>query len=545
MISAIAWVPKGASKRMPEKLKLTDDEVAMMHELAQEEEEDEKQKMSAVMADDESDEDVEQNSASASADSGLPAEFRMDEYDDEDDEAGIKGFLGGAADEMAEDDDDEDDDDDDEDGSDENNGDVDINMDANAMMDEADDDEEEYDKEDEEILPTDSVVLVANTEDDFSNLEVQVYDENTGALYVHHEINLPAFPLCMAWMDCAPVPLDPAKGPVDGSFVAVGTFKPGIEIWNLDVIDVLEPSATLGGEENPELRDVAVPKALRKKKGKKAELKPGSHQDAVMCLDWNSSHRNMLASGSADTTVKVWDITTQTCLYTMAHHSSKVQGVRWNPVETTVLASAAFDRTVVVLDGRQPDAFSKFQLSADVESIVWSPHDPSTIVAATEDGVVVGFDVRKNGSAPLFRINAHSGAVSSISFSHKIPGMFATAGVDKTVKIWDLKDNTPVCVTSKEMNVGELFAMSFYADSPFMLGCGGSKGILALWDTSENQGVERRFGSRVQGAPTSGQLDLSSAFRSADQLADELIRDEEASRQAQGDKKKKSKGKKK
>jgi hypothetical protein len=30
--------------------------------------------------------------------------------------------------------------------------------------------------------------------------------------------------------------------------VAVGTFRPGIEIWDLDVIDPLEPSRILGGE---------------------------------------------------------------------------------------------------------------------------------------------------------------------------------------------------------------------------------------------------------------------------------------------------------
>lgn len=27
----------------------------------------------------------------------------------------------------------------------------------------------------------------------------------------------------------------------------MGTFEPGIEIWNLDVLDPLEPTATLGG----------------------------------------------------------------------------------------------------------------------------------------------------------------------------------------------------------------------------------------------------------------------------------------------------------
>ncbi|KAF1772170.1 G-protein beta WD-40 repeat [Phytophthora cactorum] len=479
MISALAWVPKGASRRIPEKLKLTDDEVKMLREAATEEEEEEQSAMEAAMAE----EDAEQQNQDEKDNNGGAGAVEEEEDDETADQPDEEGNV------AMEDDEDE------------------------------QDDELEMDKDDVEIRPTDSVILVTNTEEDFSNLEVQVYDDENGALYVHHEINLPAFPLCMAWMDCAPVPLNPTTGPVDGSFVAVGTFKPGIEIWDLNVLD--------------DLRDVAMPKISKRRKNRKTALKPGSHQDAVMSLDWNSSHRNMLASGSGDSTVKVWDITTQKCLYTMAHHSNKVQSVRWNPAETTVLASASFDRTLVVLDGRQPDAFSKFQLSAEVESIAWAPHNPSTIVASSEDGVVVGFDVRMNGSAPLFRFDAHAGAVSAISFSAQVPGLLATAGVDKTVKLWDLKDNAPVCVTSKEMNVGELFTLSFYQDSPFMLGVGGSKGVLALWDTSENEGVERRFGSRR----------YFGSFRSPYQLGEELALEEEREKQQQG-KKKSGKGKK-
>lgn len=563
MISALAWVPKGASKRMPEKLKLTDAEMKLMHQLAADEAAEEREQMEAAMAevgldDDGSGEDIDDDDAAQNTgtdEHGLPASFKMDEYDEEDDDAAITNFVGRdgvTAGEVNSDDNDEDGDSDADD-----DGEQDMDMDGNdALLDDLDnndndDEEDEEDKEDLEIRATDAVILVASTEEEFSNLEVHVYDDDNGSLYIHHEINLPAFPLCLAWMDCAPTPVDATTGPVDGSFVAVGTFKPGIEIWNLDVLDVLEPSATLGGEASDELRDVAMPQIAKRRKNKQVALKPGSHTDAVMALDWNSSHRNMLASGSADSTVKVWDITTQACLYTMNHHSSKVQSVRWNPAETTVLASAAFDRTIVVLDGRQPDAFSKFTLSADVESLTWAPHSPSTIVAATEDGVVAGFDVRMNGTAPLFRFDAHTGAVSAISFSAHIPGMFATAGVDKTVKIWDLQDNKPVCITSKDMNVGELFSMSFYRDSPFMLAVGGSKGTLALWDTSENEGVERRFGARAHGVatPSGASTEISASFKNAYDLGEELARQEEAERAAAAATKKskkagKSKGKK-
>jgi periodic tryptophan protein 1 len=513
---------------MPEKLKLTEHEIQMMQKLAQEE-------VEAVVSDEEIDDSEEQELAdSNTVDNELPPEFRMDEYDDEDDDVAIQNYLKREAKIGNEDDEgiaEISDQEDDEDTGVNDQADPEQEMEIDGEEDE--DDELENDKEDLEILPTDTVILVANTDDDFSNLEVQVYDENSGSLYVHHEINLPAFPLALAWMDCAPETLDPAKGAVDGSFVAVGTFKPGIEIWNLDILDVLEPSAVLGGEEDTTLRDIALPKTTKRRKKKAPSMRAGSHTDSVLSLDWNRSHRNMLVSGSADETVKVWDITTQTCMYTMNHHSDKVQSVRWNPVETTVLASASFDRTIVVLDGRTPDAFSKFPVSADIESLAWSPHTPSTLVASSEDGVVVGYDVRMAGSEPLFRFDAHAGAVSAISFSPKVPGLFATAGVDKTVKIWDLLENKPTCITSKEMNVGKLFCMSFYPDSPFMLGVGGGKGVFALWDIEENEGVERKFSGRVSSSAKQGNSsDIASSFRSPYELGEELARHEEAEKAA-------------
>lgn len=155
-----------------------------------------------------------------------------------------------------------------------------------------------------------------------------MYEEPHDNLYAHHDVPLPVFPLCLAWMDFRPRPallLHPeAAAAPRANMLAVGTFAPFIEIWDLDVIDVLEPVAVLGAEGAQaalDAQDGAAAEAVRRqnrkgdeaKKDKKTKKKKGGasgggvegHTDAVMALAWGHLRRNVLASGSADHTARV------------------------------------------------------------------------------------------------------------------------------------------------------------------------------------------------------------------------------------------------
>lgn len=351
-----------------------------------------------------------------------------------------------------------------------------------------DDDDDEEEIEDMTIKPTDLMVVCAHNEDDINSLQVNILEESEDGeqnMFVHHEVPLPDFPLCTAWMDFN------LKGGDKGNFIAVGTMDPAIEIWNLDIVDEVQPHMVLGG----------LSKKKKKAKGKKGKkYKKGSHRSSVLGLAWNKEVRNVLASASADKTVKIWDVAAGKCAVTLQHHDDKVQSVAWSRQSPEVLLSGSFDKSVAmndVKDGGQ--GCHKWSVEADVESLAWDPHNEHSFLVSLENGMVQAFDKRtassnSNSVRPTFTLHAHGKAVSSISFSPSTPNFLATGSTDKMVKLWDLSNNQPSCIASLNPKLGAIFSVTFSNDDPFLLACGGSKGKLKVWNTLTEPAVANKFG---------------------------------------------------
>ena len=544
MISAIAWLPLGVAAENPQKAEAPEEELAELAALAEkrgdlgamrraadhgedgsddEWEEmgsDELAEMEAENASDDSEDDAEDDpdagkkaakraaAVAAAAHGGANidaamAELDMDKYDDEDDADVNAARLFGGGRATFHDTNDED---------------------PYMTVKDEEDEEDEYYPDDFTVRGTDLVMLAARTDDDVSHLEVYVYEEpvlngtDEGNLYCHHDLLLPAFPLCISWMDC---PTDGREGRANR--VAVGTMYPGIEIWDLDVIDAVEPVATLGGYEDDDIRggggsededEEDAPRKGGKKTSKKAgkkkasrerkkkpALKTDGHSDAVLGLSWNAQYRNVLASASADHTVRVWDISTQKTQHVLRHHDGKVQAAEWNPAEPTVLLSGGFDRRACVVDVRAPEkAAMAWDVHADVECAVWNLNEPTSMLVSNESGAVLCLDTRKGaGSAPVFTLEAHERATTSLSLCPGAPALLLTCSTDKMLKLWDIAGGKPSLVATNNPQIGAVFSAGFAPSVPYLVGCAGSKGEVAVWDILADAAVaEGPYGARLE-----------------------------------------------
>jgi len=212
----------------------------------------------------------------------------------------------------------------------------------------------EEEKEDYTIRRTDSLIVAATAQNDHSNLEVYIYEHNNANLYVHHEIILSSYPLCLEWL--------PSMQGQKANMMIVGSFLPEIEIYNLDS-ENCDPVGVLGcvklSEEAKEKKVVS-----KYKKGNPEEavgFSEETHTDAVMSLSLNPFQSEYLASGSADKTVRIWDLDELAIKATYAKlHTDKVQAVRWNKLNESILLSGGYDGRLNIVDVRQEDKALRF-----------------------------------------------------------------------------------------------------------------------------------------------------------------------------------------
>ncbi|QPG74840.1 hypothetical protein FOA43_002176 [Brettanomyces nanus] len=382
-------------------------------------------------------------------------------------------------------------------------------------------------KKDQQVYPTDNMILSTRTEDDISYLDVYIYDDGAGApdgskeededkldpdvangmirgksLYIHHDLMLPNFPLCVEWLSFRPMGSNDESNV--GNFAAIGTLDPTVEIWNLDCLDKAFPDTILGEATEEE----AAHQGGKKRKGKKYQQKhvKDRHVDAILSISHNKVFRNVLATTSADTTVKLWDLTSCGVARSIdgLHHDKEVSSSQWfgNDSETdgSILLTGGYDSYCAVSDVRinELEKMARYyqvgSSGEEVEAVSWAGKNSSCFYAGTDQGNVYYFDAR-NEKKPVWTLHAHDSGITALNSNGYIDTMLVTGAMgDKQLKLWKTTP-TPSMVTSRDFGCGNVLTSSFAPDIEVAgdLVVGGSSPGLKMWDCFSNRYVRVSF----------------------------------------------------
>jgi WD40 repeat protein len=168
------------------------------------------------------------------------------------------------------------------------------------------------------------------------------------------------------------------------------------------------------------------------------------HKECLNCVDSTTSSRNLIATGSDDKSVRLWDIRTNKAIKCVVQcFESPVEAVKFSVSEDHLLYAAS-SNSLFTFDLRKDGIIMKSPTSVITDA---ATDEINTIaVNLSGDFVAVGDD---SGIATILetnnlkaykpkRLNGHNSLVNAMAFSPVNPNSFVTGGFDCLLSTWDL-----------------------------------------------------------------------------------------------------------
>ncbi len=166
------------------------------------------------------------------------------------------------------------------------------------------------------------------------------------------------------------------------------------------------------------------------------------HSDTVNCIAFSPSSGAetppLIASGSGDKTIKIWQLDTGKLIHTLTGHSVTVFSIAFSP-DGEMLASASGDGTIRLWHPGTGKLLNVLAGHSDfVESVAFSPSG-DRIASGSWDNTIRIWQV--STGKLLHTIKGHSGGIWSVTFSPDSQTLASNSG-DNTIKLWHPETGT-------------------------------------------------------------------------------------------------------
>lgn len=192
------------------------------------------------------------------------------------------------------------------------------------------------------------------------------------------------------------------------------------------------------------------------------QIKPMSvfkgHTDVVEDVDWHHRDMNLVGSVGDDRSVRIWDIRKENvteathCIHNA--HDEDVNSIAFNPVNEFLLATGSSDKTVALWDMRNLKC--RIQTlhghNDQVYNIEWAPFNESILASCSSDRRVAIWDLSRIGMEQtpedaedgppelLFIHGGHTSKVSDISFNRNKEWTVASVSEDNVLQVWNMAE---------------------------------------------------------------------------------------------------------
>ena len=208
------------------------------------------------------------------------------------------------------------------------------------------------------------------------------------------------------------------------------------------------------------------------KKGYKHFISFLGHTDFVTSVIFISEN-HVIASSSADGTIKIWDILRKKESMTLSGHHGKVNSIAFNS-NRKILASGGVDKNIKLWDietGFEIKTFSGHNLA--ITALAFSP-EGKVLASSSGEHTIKLWDTETGKN--IGNLIGHHGAVNTIAFNADGTRL-ASGGEDKKIKVWDI--STKTVLQSIVGHPGHIKSMVFSPNDLLLYSCCSS--AIKIW----------------------------------------------------------------
>ncbi|XP_012945972.1 WD repeat-containing protein 17, partial [Aplysia californica] len=210
---------------------------------------------------------------------------------------------------------------------------------------------------------------------------------------------------------------------------------------------------------------------------------PGN-EGIIYQISWAPSDLDCIVASTARTGVFVWDTTKGKVITRLNNHVAKtsVFSVSWNQADSRRIMTCGMDSYCVIqqVDGT---VLQKYKHPAAVYGGDWSPFNKDMLATACEDKCVRVFYMASHSDQPIKVFSGHSAKVFRVRWNPLKEGVLASGSDDGTIRVWDYTRDQ--CTCTLQGHTAPVRGLTWNSEVASLLVSGSWDSSIRVWDTRD------------------------------------------------------------